>query len=303
MRPYGLGYVLINETAEGVAKWDEFATTVLGVMRGTDAGDARRYRMDERVARLIVAPGTPGEFILGWEYATEALFRQALVDLRAAGITLTPLDDAALSVRAVTEAYQFVDPVGVCSEIFYGGHIEPIIPFLSPLGVRFITDDGGMGHATLNVDDVKKADEFYIRSMGMHMRETTSQHVSFYGCNPRHHSFAALQALPAGSPATLSHLMFEVDHLDDVGRAFDKCMNGAAKVVTTLGKHFNDHMLSFYVLSPTGWAVEYGTGGRRVNEAEWSQVFQGGVAGASYWGHRIVGANNEIGCNIGETLS
>lgn len=302
MRPYGLGYVLIEESAEGIAKWDDFATKVLGLMRGADVGDARHYRMDERIARFIIVPGDTGKFSMGWEYPTEASFRQALADLRGAGIELNPIDEADLAVRAVVEAYQFVDPVGVRSEVFYGPHIEPIIAFQSPTGVRFVTGDQGMGHATLTVSEVSKADKFYTETMGMHLRETTFQGVSFYGTNARHHTVAAVPMLAAGAPAEINHIMFEIDQLDQVGQAMDRCLDSKVQLVTTLGKHWNDHMVSFYALTPSGWAVEYGTGGRRVNEAEWSHVYQGGRAGASYWGHRMVGPSNELGVNIGETI-
>ncbi|WP_413123473.1 VOC family protein [Burkholderia orbicola] len=294
---------MFEDSPEGIAKWGDFAAGVLGLMRGTDAGNAVRYRMDERVARFIAVPGTAGNFTLGWEYPGEPAFRQALADFRENGIELTAIDHAGLAMRGVTEAYQFVDPVGVRSEVFYGGHVEPIVPFVSPTGVRFVTDDQGMGHATLLVDDVEKAKRFYLGPMGMYLRETTFQKAAFFGANTRHHSFAAVQVPMDGGAARLSHVMLEVEQLDDVGRALDKCLNGKARLTTLLGKHWNDHMVSFYVQSPSGWDVEFGAGGRQVKEAgDWSQVHQGGLAGASVWGHRLIGPNGEIGRNIGELL-
>jgi len=303
LRPYALGYVLLEDSPEGIAEWDGFATEILGLMRGTAAGNAVRYRMDERVARFIIVPGTPRNFTLGWEYPGEPAFRQALADLREYGVELTPVDAAGLTMRGVTEAYRFVDPVGVHSEVFYGGHVEPIVPFVSPTGSRFVTDDQGMGHATLLVDDVEKAKQFYLGPMGMYLRETTFQKAAFFGANPRHHSFAAVQMPLHGGAAQLGHIMIEVEQLDDVGRALDKCLNGRAPLTTLLGKHWNDHMVSFYVRTPSGWDVEFGAGGRRVKEVgDWSQVHQGGLAGASVWGHRLIGPNGEIGPNIGELL-
>ncbi|MBV8367210.1 MAG: VOC family protein [Candidatus Eremiobacteraeota bacterium] len=300
MRPYALGYVLFEDSPEGIAKWHSFATEVLGLMRGTDVGKAVRYRMDERIARFIIVPGTPRNFTLGWEYPGEAAFRQALADLRETGVELTPVDKAGLTMRGVTEAYQFVDPIGVRSELFYGGHVEPIVPFVSPTGARFVTGDQGMGHATLLVDDVAKAKKFYLGPMGMHLRETTFLNAAFFGVNPRQHSFAAVQVPMEGSGAQLSHVMLEVEEVDDVGRALDKCVGGKAPLTTSLGKHWNDHMISFYVRTPSGWDVEFGAGGLRVEQVgDWSQVHQGGLAGASLWGHHLIGPNGEIGRNIG----
>ena len=52
------------------------------------------------------------------------------------------------------------------------------------------------------------------------------------------------------------HLMFEVTDLDLVGRAWDKVLDGAAPIASTLGKHTNDEMSSFYVRSPSGFQIE-----------------------------------------------
>lgn len=300
MRPYALGYVLVEDDAEGLAGWNAFATEVLGLMRGTDAGGAVRYRMDDRIARFILVPGTAPGFTLGWEYPGESSFLQALADLGDHGVTLTPIDAAGLAMRGVTQAYRFTDPAGIRSEIFYGAHIDPVVPFFSPTGVRFVTGDQGMGHATLLVDDVAKAKQFYLGPMGMHLRETTLFNAAFFGINPRQHSFATVQVPMDGGPGKLSHIMIEVEELDDVGRAMDKCLAGKARLTTTLGKHWNDHMISFYVRTPSGWDVEFGAGGRRVEEVgDWSQVHQGGAAGASLWGHHLLDAEGRPGRNIG----
>ena len=50
-----------------------------------------------------------------------------------------------------------------------------------------------------------------------------------------------------------------------------------------LGKHTNDHMVSFYCHSPSGLTIEYGWGGREVDNAT-HQI--GSYASPSYWGHR-----------------
>ena len=46
-----------------------------------------------------------------------------------------------------------------------------------------------------------------------------------------------------------------------------------------------DGMTSFYMASPSGLQIEYGYGGRRVDNP-WVARSQGGVGGASLWGHR-----------------
>ncbi len=55
--------------------------------------------------------------------------------------------------------------------------------------------------------------------------------------------------------------MLEVDQLDDVGRALERVRKHQAPLSATLGRHMNDQMVSFYVRSPGGFDVEFGTEG------------------------------------------
>jgi 3,4-dihydroxy-9,10-secoandrosta-1,3,5(10)-triene-9,17-dione 4,5-dioxygenase len=77
--------------------------------------------------------------------------------------------------------------------------------------------------------------------------------------------------------------MIEVASLDDVGRAMDRCARRGAPASATLGRHANDLMVSFYVRTPGGFDIEYGTDGRLVDDATW--VSQETTA-ISLWGHQ-----------------
>ena len=61
------------------------------------------------------------------------------------------------------------------------------------------------------------------------------------------------------------------------------CMTGPHACSATLGKHTNDRMVSFYVRSPSGFDIELGCGGIRVDEASWTT---GEITAPSFWGHR-----------------
>jgi 3,4-dihydroxy-9,10-secoandrosta-1,3,5(10)-triene-9,17-dione 4,5-dioxygenase len=78
------------------------------------------------------------------------------------------------------------------------------------------------------------------------------------------------------------HLMLEVTRLDDVGRALERVRKHQAPLSATLGRHMNDQMVSFYVKSPAGFDVEFGTEGLQVDDARW--VARESTA-VSYWGH------------------
>ena len=55
-----------------------------------------------------------------------------------------------------------------------------------------------------------------------------------------------------------------------------------APVSATLGRHANDLMVSFYVRTPGGFDIEYGTDGRLVDDATW---ISRETTAVSLWGH------------------
>src|SRR5260370_1658094 len=63
--------------------------------------------------------------------------------------------------------------------------------------------------------------------------------------------------------------MLECNLLDDVGSARDIARRQGTPIVIDLGRHMNDHMVSFYVANPSQFAIEYGWGGRTVDESCW----------------------------------
>ncbi len=76
--------------------------------------------------------------------------------------------------------------------------------------------------------------------------------------------------------------MIEVATLDDVGRAVDRCIRRNATMSSTLGRHANDLMVSFYVQTPGGFDIEYGTDGRLVGDSTWISRESTAI---SLWGH------------------
>jgi hypothetical protein len=82
--------------------------------------------------------------------------------------------------------------------------------------------------------------------------------------------------------AGLHHLMLEVADMDDVGRAYDVVRQRDLPLAMDLGRHTNDLMTSFYVRSPSGFEIEYGTGGVLVDDRTWEvATYDAG----SIWGH------------------
>jgi 3,4-dihydroxy-9,10-secoandrosta-1,3,5(10)-triene-9,17-dione 4,5-dioxygenase len=70
--------------------------------------------------------------------------------------------------------------------------------------------------------------------------------------------------------------------VDDVGLALDRALRHKVQMSATMGRHVNDLMLSFYMKTPGGFDIEFGTGGRQVDDAEWIARESTAV---SLWGH------------------
>ena len=85
----------------------------------------------------------------------------------------------------------------------------------------------------------------------------------------------------------MRHLMLEMATVADVGRAYDRARKVPGCLRTHLGQHSNDEMFSFYLYTPEGFAIEVGTGGRRIDDESWSARE---LRHLSYWGYEFVGA-------------
>jgi len=286
-----LGYLRIEAT--DVAAWREFGVKILGMVEGRGPNPEALYlRMDDFPARLIVVPGERDRLLAsGWEASSLDGPRQAL---EAAGIAVKDADDAELADRRVMEMIQFTDPFRNNLEIFTGAALEHR-PAVSPYGHRFVTGDMGLGHVVLPALDTAAAMRFYTDVLGFRLRDSMRMDprafgmpedmpplwMRFLGCNRRHHSLALA---PMPLPTKIVHLMIEVDSLDSVGRAWDRCLRNGIKPTATLGRHANDLMVSFYVKTPGGFDVEYGTDGQLVDDSTW---IARETTAVSLWGHKF----------------
>ena len=140
----------------------------------------------------------------------------------------------------------------------------------------------GLGHAVLIVPDWDAATRFFVDVLDFRVSDDIEAGVKvrFLHCNPRHHSLA-FSAVPG--MAGFHHLMLEVTDPSQVDRADDLVQAHGLPVAMTLGKHTNDEMYSFYVRTPSGFEIEYGSGGRIIDT---TQPWQPGHYDAmSTWGH------------------
>jgi 3,4-dihydroxy-9,10-secoandrosta-1,3,5(10)-triene-9,17-dione 4,5-dioxygenase len=287
-----LGYLRLSSADVGA--WREFGVKVLGMVEGRGPEEGALYlRMDDFPARLVIVPGSSEKLLAcGWEVADDASLAAVERALEEAGVPVKAGTATECEQRRVARLLHATDPAGNALEIFCRASLDAR-PFVSAAGVRFVTGDMGLGHAVVPGTSDDAALRFYTEVLGFRLRDSMRLapelfgqpagdplFMRFLGVNTRHHSLA-LAPFPA-EPG-LVHLMIEVSSLDEVGRTLDRAVRRGAPVSASLGRHANDLMVSFYVRTPGGFDIEYGTDGLQVDEATW---ISRETTAISLWGHQ-----------------
>lgn len=284
MQTFNLGLAYIGLGVADVSAWTAFAESLAGLEPVADATGEPRLRMDEKAWRIAVE-ASPADDILYAGFATD--------DAKALQVLAARLSDEAFPVREMTadeKASRRVagglvtsDPDGLRIELVHGLADSPE-PFASPTGAQFVTGDMGLGHIVLSCGRMDEAMRFY-GILGFNVSDyieltlgPQSVEVAFLHCNPRHHSLALL---PVPAPKRLNHLMVEASSIDTVLAAYNRALKSSLPVARNLGRHTNDHMLSFYVTTPAGFDLEYGCGGRTITSPWEIQTYNA----ISFWGH------------------
>jgi biphenyl-2,3-diol 1,2-dioxygenase len=249
--------------------------------------------MDEYHHRFIVSGGGDDDLAFaGWEVPNQPSLVELAAQLRAAGIEVRTGNAEEAALRGVAELIKFNDPSGVPTEAYYGPLISFEKPFRSPRSISgFDTGTMGLGHIVVRIDDPETSLHFYRDVLGMRIsdfidlkarrgRPTDNLRLTFMHCNPRHHSIA-FGVIPV--PKRLLHFMLQVKSIDDVGSTYYAAQDAKAEISASLGRHTNDHMVSFYMRTPSGFEVEYGYGARTIDDSIWKVERH---EAPSIWGHR-----------------
>lgn len=303
MKIKSVGYVGIGSA--NPADWLSYGTEVLGLMParaipgegwgmqgesrtgtrapGVGADGSIYFKMDERQWRIAIHPSTGGSALLylGLEVDGPLELEAAIAELRDAGISVREGSKDEAFNRAVTGVAYLNDPSGNALELYYGPTTD--YNFASPVpGQQFVAGHLGVGHFNLFVNDQAACFDFYTRLLGFklsdYIRYGPDSALQFLRCNPRHHSLAMVDL---GGGNALQHMLVEMANIDDVGKALDRAKRAGLEVVSSLGRHRNDGMLSFYMRSPGGFDIEVGCGGKLLDDT-WSpnEFCEGDV-----WGH------------------
>ncbi len=275
-----LGYVGIR--SRDLEQWTTYATRFLGMQLVEASRGMLALRMDDRKQRVIVASGADeGPAFYGWEVADAGALDALAAHLERRGVKVARGTRALADERRVKDLIVFSDPVGNRLEAFHGAEVasEPFKPGRSISGFR--TGPLGMGHAVLTTERIEDVIPFYTDILNFKPTDYFNKPFKayFFHLNPRHHSLAFINTGTNG----IHHLMVELCYLDDVGQAYDLALRRPEMIGTTLGRHVNDHVTSFYSYSPSNFLFEYGWGGRTIDTATWTPHER--TEGPSLWGH------------------
>jgi len=271
--------------------WEHFGVQLLGMQTGERSANGLTLRNDQKAHRWILTKGPADDLAAsGYEVDSDAALNDIVAKLRAAGFETTEGDASLAAARKVKRIVVTADPMGNRVELVTG-LANAATPFHSEvLTGQFLTGVCGAGHQFILTKQVpqKEAMNFYHALLGFSISDRIVQEIApgivadamFLHCNPRHHTIA-LGEMP--HPKKTHHFMLQVAERQDLGYVWDRCLKAGQPLEMTLGSHPNDRMLSFYVKTPSGFAVEYGWGGLTIDDESAWQVKTYNVL--DDWGH------------------
>jgi 2,3-dihydroxybiphenyl 1,2-dioxygenase len=280
MNLQALGYVGIR--TRKLEDWQAYAGRFLGMQLTDQTRTTLAFRMDDRKQRVVIEAGeTDAPAFYGWEVESAGALDALAAHLERNGVKFARGARALADERRVKDLIVLADPIGNRVEVFHGAEIasDPFKPGRAISGFR--TGALGMGHAVLTAERLDDVLPFYTDILGFKASDYILKPFAayFFHVNPRHHSLAFIDTGRNG----IHHLMVETCFLDDVGQAYDLALRKPEMIGTTLGRHVNDEVTSFYSWSPSEFLVEYGFGGRSIDPATW--VPHERTEGPSLWGH------------------
>ena len=195
--------------------------------------------------------------------------------------------------RQVADFIELRDPDGHPLALSHGFEIatEPV-RYTRELNVT------GLGHVLLTVKDTQRSHDFYTGVLGLRLSDWVNidDHIRlcFLRCNARHHSIAFAPCMPGKSPR-LQHVMLEVESLDDVMRSYHFLRLRKAPIGMGPGRHPNCQTVHVYVQTPGGFAVEFGWGHRRLDDAAHQPIVYPSGTPVDVWGGDVQSSEFELG--------
>ncbi len=285
-----LSYVGIE--SDDLDAWSGFAGGLLGLMPARHEDEVRTFRLDDHVHRTIVLRGPRNDLAFaGFDCGCDADLDEVVAQLRGEGHDVAEGGPHLAAERGVARIYVTTDPEGNRVELINGLKKAGTLYTSEVNKHGFQTRQGGAGHMFLLCTPGggrERMLEFYGH-LGFKLSDYIKDEVApglfvdaaFTHCNGRHHTLAFAEM---AAPVKLHHFLIENNDISDVGWAYDRVVEARVPLMHTLGMHPNDKMFSFYAVTPSGIAVEYGWGGLIIEDDDAWQIAE--YDSISAWGHK-----------------
>nr|BAA11884.1 PcbC [Pseudomonas sp.] len=288
-----LGYMVIG--VSDLAAWESFAVNILGLQVGARAtGESLGLRMDDYEQRILLLQSDLDDFLAaGWEFESSAALDAFIDQVRSRGVDVWEESEKVATQRRVERLFVCHDPDGIRHEFYssaYRAHTRDCFrsAVCEPSARAFGSRSFCYGAQT----ECQSERRFCEDVLGLKLSDTIVGNAApglqlevtfFHARTGRHHSLATAEA-PFPARKRIHHIMVECSDPNDVGLAYDRCKRAGIPVLMELGHHPNDQMFSFYMITPSGFALEFGAGGIVVDDATW-EVKR--YTELSDWGHAM----------------
>lgn len=248
--------------------------------------DPLLIRIDDHHHRIALYPAQEDRIrTITWEVDSLEELQAIAQRVAAENIAVEWVSVGEPAERIALAAFRFVDSDGFPNEVCFGPTVDHRPLEQGRVIGGFVTGELGLGHVVLMCNDYPAAVDFYTRVLGFRLTDYIvwdGADATFMHCNARHHSLALMNECFSFKGGDFNHLMLEVASLDDVGRAYDIVNEAGIALQMTFGRHTNDGVTSFYLRTPSGFGIEIGYGGEKVNSDDWEvKTFRS----PSRWGH------------------
>ena len=291
-----LGYMVLG--VSDLAAWEAFAVHVLGLQAGARTpGESLALRMDDYEQRILLLRSELDDFLAaGWEFESDAALDAFVNQVRERGVEVLEESAQVAAQRHVARLFVCHDPDGIRHEFYSAARRARMRDSFRSSVLRggFSTGRLGVGHFVTASQQGRGAQTraFCEDVLGLRLSDTINGDAApglrldvsfFHARTGRHHSMAIAEA-PFPAPKRIHHIMVECTDPNDVGLAYDRCKQAGVPILMELGHHPNDQMFSFYMVAPSGFAIEFGAGGIVVDDDTW-EVRR--YTELSDWGHGL----------------
>jgi len=275
--------------------FENFARDMLGLPTSRSPDGKFSYVRPDQYQHRIAACATPEPVLryIGFDVGGDRELAEWQTKLTAHGIEWRRSSPDECVERHVADFIEFTDPDGHRLALSYGFEVDK-----EP--VRYSRDLSvlRLGHVLLTVKDTQRSHDFCTGVLGFRLSDWVyvddNIRLCFLRCNARHHSMAFAPCVPGKSPR-LQHVMLEVESLDDVMRSYHFLRIHKAPIGMGPGRHINCQTVHVYVQTPGGFAVEFGWGHRRLDDALHQPVVYPPGSPIDVWGGDIQSPEFELG--------